>query len=396
MVELKCEMCGGKLKLIDGFGHATCEYCGSTITLPDVNDKQREVENLLLNARKAVTEKNWVHIEKYYKLLQEKSLNNVMIETTFFRAVAKVMINDNLNYYQKKEELFNSLNVIEKYYNVTEHKEEVLKRISDFLFQMTFPTGKIAYTRYDSSRYNSNNSLAYMQTENVYNSLFYSVLAIFNYKLEQLAKSYSDTYLRSIISKHKQIITIVESERKKASKPVAIVAFVLFLIMAIISTSLYLYFTSLGFTDDVPFSIVVGLPWLCVIITGMIWYSQEKDENKKKFSITTKKVVNIIIYIWLVIATFIFIIGLINGGSIDGGLFFLFVCGIVPFSIIKKKFKIIWYGWIAITIILTIHDRVKGVAQGSALVDLFVVFVFGILPGWIIKGIIKLVKKFHS
>lgn len=53
----------------------------------------------MLNARKAVTEKNWVHIEKYY--------------------------------------------------NVTEHKEEVLKRISDFLFQMTFPTGKIAYTRYD-------------------------------------------------------------------------------------------------------------------------------------------------------------------------------------------------------------------------------------------------------
>ena len=55
MLELKCEMCGGKLKLIDGFGHAICEYCGTTTTLPDVNDKQREVENLLLNARKAVT-----------------------------------------------------------------------------------------------------------------------------------------------------------------------------------------------------------------------------------------------------------------------------------------------------------------------------------------------------
>ena len=41
MVELKCKMCGGILKLIDGFGHATCEYCGSTITLPDVNDEQK-------------------------------------------------------------------------------------------------------------------------------------------------------------------------------------------------------------------------------------------------------------------------------------------------------------------------------------------------------------------
>lgn len=357
MVELKCEMCGGKLKLIDGFGHATCEYCGSTITLPDVNDKQREVENLLLNARKAVNEKNWVHIEKHYKLLQEKSLNNVMIETTFFRAVAKVMMNDNLNYYQKKEELFNSLNVIEKYYNVTEHKEEVLKRISDFLFQMAFPTGKIAYTLYDSSRYNSNNSLAYMQTENVYNSLFYSVLAIFNYKLEQLAKSYNDTYLRSLISKHKQIITIVERERKKSSKPAVIFAFIPFLIIAIIATSMYLYLKSLGYADNVPFFIVIIVPWLAVTITGMIWYSLEKSikseekkvENSKKFSITIKKIVNII-----------------------------------------------WYLWIAITIILTIHDRVKGVAQGGALVDLFVIFVFGILPGLIIKGIIKLVKKFHS
>lgn len=99
--------------------------------------------------------------------------------------------------------------MIEKYYNVTEHKEEVLKRISDFLFPMTFPTGKIAYTRYDSSRYNSNNSLAYLQTESVYNSLFYNVMVLFNYKLEQLSKNYNDTYIRSLISKHKQIITIV-------------------------------------------------------------------------------------------------------------------------------------------------------------------------------------------
>lgn len=280
MVELKCEMCGGKLKLTDGFGHAICEYCGTTTTLPDVNDKQREVENLLLNSRKAVTEKNWVHIEKYYKLLQEKSLNNVMIETTFFRSVAKVMMNDNLNYYQKKEEMFNSLNVIEKYYNVTKNREEVLKKISDFLFKMAFPTGKIAYTRYDSSRYNSNNSLAYMQTENIYNSLFYSVLVLFNYKLEQLLKNYNDTYLRSLISKHKQIIEIVESERKKASKPYAIFAFVAFLIIAIISTSIYLYFESLGFADDVPFSIVVVLPWLCTTVSGIILKSCNYEKNR--------------------------------------------------------------------------------------------------------------------
>ena len=344
MIELKCEMCGGKLKLIDGFGHAICEYCGTTTTLPDVKDIQREVENLLLNARKAVNEKNWVQIEKYYKLLEEKSLNNVIIETTFFRAVAKVMMNDSLNYYQKKEELFNSLNVIEKYYNVTEHKEEVLKRISDFLFQMAFPTGKIAYNRYDSSRYNSNNSLAYMQTESVFNSLFYSVLALFNYKLEQLAKNYNDTFLRSLILKHKHIITIIEIERKKSTKPAAIFAFIAFFIMAIISTGMYLYLASLGFVDDVPFSIVVGLPWLCVIITAIIWYSKEKtikSTEKLERRLEKSEIIKMISIIWMLFVLIVEIIIVIGDGTILlPCLMGFFIWGVLPYLIIKGLMKL--------------------------------------------------------
>ena len=31
MVELKCKICGGNLKIIDKLSYATCEYCGSTI-----------------------------------------------------------------------------------------------------------------------------------------------------------------------------------------------------------------------------------------------------------------------------------------------------------------------------------------------------------------------------
>lgn len=357
MIELKCEMCGGKLKLIDGFGHAICEYCGTTTTLLDVNDKQRELENLLLNARKAVTEKNWIHIEKYYKLLQEKSLNNVMIEATFFRSAAKVMMNDNLNYYQKKEEMFNSLNVIEKYYNVTENREEVLKKISDFLFKMAFPTGKIAYTRYDSSRYNSNNSLAYMQTEDIYNSLFYSVLALFNYKLEQLAKRYNDTYLRSLISKHKQIITIVERERRKSSKPAAIFAFVSFLLMAIIATGIYIYLASMKVTDDVPIFIVIVFPWLCTIVSGIILKScnsekkriysrnnvienstdkDEKLENKlKKIKITKR-----ISLIWMLFVLIAEIKIFIEDNTIFlACLSGFFIWGVLPYFIIKYIYK---------------------------------------------------------
>lgn len=38
MVELKCKICGGNLKIIDKLSYATCEYCGSTMTLPNLND----------------------------------------------------------------------------------------------------------------------------------------------------------------------------------------------------------------------------------------------------------------------------------------------------------------------------------------------------------------------
>ena len=38
MVELKCRICGGNLQIIDKRSYATCESCGSTMTLPNMND----------------------------------------------------------------------------------------------------------------------------------------------------------------------------------------------------------------------------------------------------------------------------------------------------------------------------------------------------------------------
>ena len=73
---------------------------------------------------------------------------------------------------------------------------------------------------------------------------------------------------------------IVNSERKKASKPYAIFAFVAFLIMAIISTSIYVYFASLGYVDDVPFSVAVVLPWLCTVVSGIILKSCNSEKKR--------------------------------------------------------------------------------------------------------------------
>lgn len=40
MAVLKCKMCGGNLEAIEGQNYATCDSCGSTMTLPKVNDER--------------------------------------------------------------------------------------------------------------------------------------------------------------------------------------------------------------------------------------------------------------------------------------------------------------------------------------------------------------------
>lgn len=235
------------------------------VIIEEPNRKQMKFENNLLYARKCIEEQNWTNAEKYYTLLQKEFPKNIIIEATFFRAIAKVMNNNSLDNYQKRNELCNSLNIIEKYYDITENKEETLQMISDFLLKMAFPS------------------------MGNYNPQFYDIMNIFNNKLEQLHKIHNDEYIYNLIVKNKQMINtknsvnermnvysrdeIIRNSKKqeKISKPAVILVFVIFLIMAIIATSAYLYLDSLGYADDVPFSIVVVLPWLCVIVTAIIW-----------------------------------------------------------------------------------------------------------------------------
>lgn len=41
MAIIKCKMCGGDMKISPDSSFGTCEYCGTTMTLPKVNDEQR-------------------------------------------------------------------------------------------------------------------------------------------------------------------------------------------------------------------------------------------------------------------------------------------------------------------------------------------------------------------
>lgn len=164
----------------------------NNVVIEDPNRKQMKFENNLLYARKCIEEQNWANAEKYYTLIKEEFPKNIIIEATFFRTVAKVMNNNNtLDDYQKRNELCNSFNVIEKYYDITENKEETLQMISDFLFKMAFPT------------------------MGNYNPKFYDALHIFNNKLEQLYKTHNEEYIYNLISKNKQMINTKNTANSK-------------------------------------------------------------------------------------------------------------------------------------------------------------------------------------
>lgn len=255
MIELKCKMCGANLEKKDKSNYIICEYCGSKVILDNVNDEK--LKNLLINAHRAVDDKDLKNIQKYYSLLQEEFPEENIIETTFYIAVTKAKLNNNAQSVQNLQEiieehkkLLGSLDVIEKYYNVTENREQILERMSNFLFRMAFPFGKISY---------SNKYMCDVQ--------FFNLLCEFNNKLERLSRTYNDECIRKLISKHKQIIRLYNKERDKAFKSI----YVIFLIMAIISTSFCFVLASSGYGEDVPFFIAVILPWVCVIITKIIW-----------------------------------------------------------------------------------------------------------------------------
>ncbi len=42
MIILKCEMCGANITPQAGISYATCEYCGSTMTLFSENENQKK------------------------------------------------------------------------------------------------------------------------------------------------------------------------------------------------------------------------------------------------------------------------------------------------------------------------------------------------------------------
>lgn len=259
------------------------------------NNRQIKFENLLINARKAVDDKNWENVEKYYNLLQDEFPKNIIIEATFFSNIAKIMCdgsNSNI------EELYKSFDTIQKYYDISsENKEEILKKISDFLFKMAFPKGDLSLISYKVR--------------------FYNAIVLFNEKLEQLSATHNETYINDLISKHKQVMKTIELKNEKMKKYTEIK-----------NEKIQKYYEEEKEQKRIN-------------LEKEIEQRRINLENKRK---KIKKLAKTIWGIWLFILTVVIIRARVKGytsDSIQTDLAVIFVFGILPYLIISGFFKLL-------------------------------------------------------
>lgn len=271
------------------------EQNSNVITINDVNKRQLKFENLLINARKAVDDKNWENVEKYYNLLQDEFPKNIIIEATFFSNIAKIMCdgsNSNI------EELYKSFDTIQKYYDISsENKEEILKKISDFLFKMAFPKGDLSLISYKVR--------------------FYNAIVLFNEKLEQLSATHNETYINDLISKHKQVMKTIELKNEKMKKYTEIK-----------NEKIQKYYEEEKEQKRIN-------------LEKEIEQRRINLENKRK---KIKKLAKTIWGIWLFILTVVIIRARVKGytsDSIQTDLAVIFVFGILPYLIISGFFKLL-------------------------------------------------------
>ena len=166
-----------------------------------LNDEERiKFESLLVNARNAVNEYDWVNVNKYYNILKDKFPKDIIIEATFFITVSKCKVlkfpsdEGYINFSQLPNEWKNTFDIIEKCYDESrENKEEILRKISDWLYNLTFSKGEISASKY--------------------NPMYYETILIFKEKLENLSYDHDEEYIHNLIEKNKQIITVFENNK---------------------------------------------------------------------------------------------------------------------------------------------------------------------------------------
>ncbi len=154
MKQLTCEMCGST-DMAKQDGVYVCQTCGMKYSVEEARkmmiegtvdvqgtvkvDNSALIAKHLINAHRALVKEDWEEVEKYYNLVEQNSPDN--IEAVFFSSYGKAMLSMTDSDYFKRGQKFQVLNrsmsVISDYYDTTtEDKEEVLKKIAEYILKM--------------------------------------------------------------------------------------------------------------------------------------------------------------------------------------------------------------------------------------------------------------------
>ena len=213
MIAVKCPSCGADLQLDDSREFGFCNFCGTKVVQDKVVlehrgsvkiDNTEYVEKFLLNAHRALAKEDWEEVEKYYNLVEQNAPDN--IEAVFFSAYGKAMLSLTDSDYFKRQQKFNVLNksmeVISDYYETTsENKEEVLRRISQYINNM-YKTQFVYQQQAVSVAGAINAATGVTGSKQWCVNLLNSTKTAFVTELRQISEKHNEPYLQELINEN--------------------------------------------------------------------------------------------------------------------------------------------------------------------------------------------------
>lgn len=219
MKQLTCEMCGGT-DLIKQDGVFVCQNCGMKYSAEEAKkmmiegtvdvqgtvkvDNSAFVNKYLQNAHRALAKEDWEEVEKYYNMVEQNVPNNM--EAVFFSSYGKAMLSltdsDYFKRQQKFEVLNRSMSVISDYYELTtENKEEVLRKISNYIKKMYTIT--FVYQRQGISTVGAVRALTGVTGSKLWCvKLLDSTKNAFLTELQQIAEKHDEEFLKELIAEN--------------------------------------------------------------------------------------------------------------------------------------------------------------------------------------------------
>lgn len=211
MKAMVCEMCGsGNILKQDGF--YVCQSCDTKYTVEEAKklmvegtvkiDNTDYVSKYLNNAHRALAKEDWEEVEKYYNMVEQNVTDNM--EAVFFSSYGKAMLAMTDDDYFKREQKFEVLNrsmsVISDYYETTtENKEEVLRKIAEYIKKMYNVT--FVYQRQSLDLGGAIRALsATTGSKQWCVNLINNTKATFVEELRQISRNHDEPYLRDIIN----------------------------------------------------------------------------------------------------------------------------------------------------------------------------------------------------